>query len=141
MSIYQSMPLEEFDGSVANRFTRDYTSMATTDTDGHGDDRKGRQLDEQSIERQGRLYVDPETLVSETGQDAQLEVNEYGTTIVGQDRYVRPEGAVETNDEAVAAGLVPEKFDIVDGTVEEVPVEEEPEAPTDPEPTEPEVTP
>ena len=142
MSIYQSMPLEEFDGTVANRFTRDYTSMATTDTAGHGDDRKGRQLDEQSIERQGRLYVDPETLVSETGKDAQLEVNAYGTTKVNQERYVRPEGAVETNEEAIAAGLVPEKFDIVDATVEEEPVEEptEPEAPAD-EPTDPEVTP
>jgi len=134
MSIYQSIPLEEFDGTVGNRFTRDYTRMATVDTDGHGDDRKGRQLDEQAIERQGRLYVDPETLVSATGKDAKLDVNEYGTTIVNEERYKRPVDAVETNAEAIEAGLVPEKFNIVDGTVpaEEPttpvtpPVEEEP---------------
>lgn len=132
MSIYQSMPLEEFDGSVANRFDRDYLNMVSGDTEGHADDRKGRQLDEQSIERQGRLYVDPETLISETGQDAELEVNEYGTTTVGAERDSRPAGAVETDAEAIDAGLVPEKFDIVDATVEVEEVEE---------PEDPEVTP
>lgn len=135
MSIYQSMPLEEFDGTVGNRFERDYAGMAATDTAGHADDRKGRQLDEQSIERQGRLYVDPETLISETGQDAELEVNEYGTTTVGAERDSRPAGAVETDEEAVIAGLVPEKFDIVDATVEVEEVEEPVEEPEDPEVT------
>lgn len=108
MSIYQSMPLEEFDGTVADRFDRDYKNMATTDTAGVPDARKGRQLDNQSVERQGRLYVDPETLVSETGQDAKLDVNEYGLTIVGEDRDKRPVGAVNTNKEAIDAELVPD---------------------------------
>lgn len=107
MSIYQSMPLEEFDGTVANRFDRDYLNMVDGDTEGRPDKRKGRQLDEQSVERQGRLYVDPETLVSETGQDAQLTVDQWGLTQVGVDGYVRPEGAVENNAEAIAAELVP----------------------------------
>lgn len=117
MSIYQSMPLEEFDGTVANRFYRDYENMATTDTADIPDDRKGRQLDEQSIERQGRLYVDPETLVSETGQDAELTVDDYGLTLVSADRYTRPAGASETDQDAINAELVPAKGQFIEGYV------------------------
>ena len=77
MSIYSKIDLkgadgESYDGSVANRFERDYNNMAKTDTADIADNRKGRQLDEQSIERQGRLYVDRETLVSETGADTDI---------------------------------------------------------------------
>lgn len=77
MSIYSKIDLkgadgEVYDGSVANRFERDYENMAVVDTAGNEDNRKGRQLDEQSIERQGRLYVDRETLVSETGADTDV---------------------------------------------------------------------
>lgn len=112
MSIYSKVDLKgadgsEYDGSVANRFERDYENMATTDTAGLSDDRKGRQLDEQSIERQGRLYVDRETLVSETGYDAQIETNGYGGSYIGQPSMERPEGAVESYDEAVDKDLVP----------------------------------
>lgn len=144
MSIYQSIPLEEFDGTVGNRFNRDYENMATTDTAGIADERKGRQLDEQSIERQGRLYVDPETLVSETGQDAGLEVNDYGTTNVTTDRYTRPADAVETNEEAINAGLVPPVGAFIDSDGDGV-MDSEDYAPNDPdvteEPVEPEPTP
>lgn len=132
MSIYQSMPLEEFDGTVGNRFNRDYENMATTDTAGVPDARKGRQLDEQSIERQGRLYVDPETLISETGKDAKLEVDEYGLTIVGEDRNNRPAGAVTSNEEAIDKDLVPDVGQHIKGwtppVVEEEEIPEEPEA-------------
>lgn len=141
MSIYQSMPLEEFDGTVGNRFNRDYENMATTDTAGVPDARKGRQLDEQSVERQGRLYVDPETLISETGQDAGLEVNAYGTTNVTTDRSTRPVGAAETNEDAITAGLVPPVGAFVK-PYRYAEAEEPTEDPVDPEePTEPEVTP
>lgn len=115
MSIYQSMPLEEFDGSVASRFDRDYENMADVDTAGIPDARKGRQLDNQSVERQGRLYVDPETLVSETGQDAELEVDEYGLTKIGVDTFLRPEGSVDTNQEAIDARLVPDIGQHIEG--------------------------
>lgn len=75
---------------VDGRFDRDYESMGTKvqpedlyDGDdrydgskpyaGAGDvtddDRKERQLERQSNERQSRLYVDPATGVSETGKD------------------------------------------------------------------------
>lgn len=137
MSIYQSMPLEEFDGSVGNRFTRDYENMATTDTAGVPDARKGRQLDEQSIERQGRLYVDPETLISATGKDAKLDVDEYGLTIVGEDRYKRPAGAVNTNKEAIDKNLVPDVGQHIKGWTPPVVEEEEDEEITDPETEEP----
>lgn len=46
-------------GTVLDRFQRAWGSIA--------DDRKERGLDEQSTERQARLYVDPETGVSATG--------------------------------------------------------------------------
>lgn len=130
MSIYQSMPLEEFDGSVASRFARDYESMGTVDTNDVPDARKGRQLDNQSIERQGRLYVDPETLISETGQDAGLTVNEYGTTLVGTDVSDRPLDAVETDEDAIAADLVPDEGQHIVGYTAPV---EEPTEPVDPE--------
>lgn len=126
MSIYQSMPLEEFDGTVADRFDRDYKNMATVDTAGVPDARKGRQLDNQSVERQGRLYVDPETLVSETGQDAGLEVNEYGLTKVNTERDKMPEGSVSTNAEAIDAELVPDIGQHIVGYTAPV---EEPEEP------------
>lgn len=134
MSIYSKIDLKgkdgsEYDGSVANRFERDYEHMATADTAGINDDRKGRQLDEQSIERQGRLYVDRETLISETGQDAQIETNGYGGSIIGQPSMERPEGAVESYDEAATNGLVPPVGAFVDTDVTE-----EPEPEPDPTP-------
>lgn len=132
MSIYQSMPLEEFDGTVADRFDRDYKNMATVDTAGIPDARKGRQLDNQSVERQGRLYVDPETLVSETGQDAKLEVNEYGLTLVGEDRDKRPADAVDTNEEAIDAALVPDVGQHIKGYEAPVIEEDEEDEPIDP---------
>lgn len=130
MSIYQSMPLEEFDGTVASRFDRDYLNMATVDTENRPDARKGRQLDEQSVERQGRLYVDPETLLSETGYDAELTVDASGMTLVGVDGYVRPEDAVETDQEAIDKNLVPDRGQHIKGYVAPEPEEDEP---TDPE--------
>ena len=133
MSIYQSMPLEEFDGSVGSRFNRDYEEMAAIDTAGIPDARKGRELDEQSIERQGRLYVDPETLISETGKDAELDVNEYGLTIVGADRSERPAGAVTTNKEAIDKSLVPDVGQHIKGYVAPE-LEEDTEGPVVPEP-------
>lgn len=135
MSIYQSIPLEEFDGTVANRFDRDYLNMVSGDTEGRPDNRKGRQLDEQSVERQGRLYVDPETLISETGQDAELEVNQWGLTKVGVHGYVRPEGAVENNKEAIDKKLVPDVGQHIVGYTAPI---EEPDEPPVGEPTEPE---
>jgi hypothetical protein len=48
--------------SPEDRFARDYEEMGTVDTDGNPDDRKDRELDQQSAERQSRLYVDPETI-------------------------------------------------------------------------------
>lgn len=140
MSIYQSIPLEQFDGTVGNRFNRDYENMATTDTAGIADARKGRQLDEQSIERQGRLYVDPVTLVSETGQNAGLDVNAYGTTNVTTDRYTRPVGAAETNDGAITAGLVPPVGAFIDSDGDGV-MDSEDYAPNDPDVTEAPVEP
>lgn len=136
MSIYQSMPLEEFDGSVGNRFTRDYENMATVDIAGIGDSRKGRQLDNQTIERQGRLYVDPETLVSATGKDAQLTVDDYGLTKVGVESDAYPAGAVKSDEEAQTAGIVPAKGAFVDSDNDGVSNAED-YAPHDPEVTEP----
>lgn len=113
MSVYSKIDLKGadggvYDGSVTNRFDRDYVHMATTDTADRPDHRKGRQLDNQTVERQGRLYVDRETLVSATGQDAQLEVNAYGATKVGVASDVKPVGAVDTDQEAIDAKLVPD---------------------------------
>lgn len=55
--------------TAAERFDRDYLHMGTTTVPAPGepDDRKDRQLDNQSAERQARLYVDRETGVSATG--------------------------------------------------------------------------
>lgn len=140
MSIYSKIDLkgadgESYDGSVANRFERDYKNMAKTDTADIADDRKGRQLDEQSIERQGRLYVDRETLVSETGKNAKIVTNGYGGSRIDQPSMERPAGAVKTYDEAADKNLVPAygehvkpyRYAQTDET--EAPVEE----PTDPE--------
>lgn len=136
MSFYTSIPLKDADGSafsgdVQDRFDRDYSQMPEGDTDGNVDSRKGRQLDNQSVERQGRLYVDRETLVSATGQDAGLEVDDYGLTNVTTARDESPDGAVKTDEEA-RGKVTPEIGDFVDG------YEGEPEV-TDPE-TEPEGT-
>ena len=144
MSVYSKIDLKgadgaAYDGSVANRFDRDYEHMATKDTDGNNDDRKGRQLDEQSIERQGRRYVDLDTLVSETGQDAKIRTDGYGGAVIEQPSMVRPAGAVTSDKEAEDKGLVPKKADFVK-PYRYAPVEEAPAEPTDP-PTEPEVTP
>lgn len=145
MSIYSKIDLKGadggvYDGSVANRFNRDYENMATTDTAGINDDRKGRQLDEQSIERQGRLYVDLDTLVSETGQSAQLETNGYGGTIVNQPSMERPLGAVQSYDEAATNGLVPPTGAFVDTDGDGV-ADSEDYAPSDPDVTEAPVEP
>ena len=138
MSFYTPIPLKDADGStfsgdVKDRFDRDYSQMPDGDTDGNVDSRKGRQLDNQSVERQGRLYVDPETLVSATGQDAGLEVDDYGLTNVTTDRGEFPAGAVETDEEA-RGKVTPEIGDFINGYVSD----DEPEA-TDPE-TDPEGT-
>lgn len=152
MSIYSKIDLkgadgEVYDGSVTNRFERDYENMAVVDTAGISDNRKGRQLDEQSIERQGRLYVDRETLVSATGQDAQLVTDGYGGTVVNQPSMERPVGAVQSYDEAATNSLVPPVGAFVDSDGDGVPDSEdyapndpnvteepvEPEEPTDPE--------
>lgn len=143
MSIYSKIDLkgadgEVYDGSVANRFERDYENMAVVDTAGISDDRKGRQLDEQSIERQGRLYVDLDTLVSETGQDAKIVTDGYGGSRIDQPSMVRPEGAVQSYDEAATDGLVPPVGAFVKPyryAEAEEPTEEpvDPEEPTDPE--------
>jgi len=143
MSVYSKIDLKgangtAYDGSVANRFDRDYENMAKKDTDGNSDDRKGRQLDEQSIERQGRLYVDPDTLVSETGKDAKIVTNGYGGARIDQPSMVRPAGAVTTNKEAEDKNLVPDRGDFVE-PYRYAPVEaEEPE--TVPTTDEPETT-
>lgn len=144
MSFYTSIPLKDADGSafsgdVQDRFDRDYSQMPEGDTDGNVDSRKGRQLDNQSVERQGRLYVDRETLVSATGQDAGLEVDDYGLTNVTTDRGEFPAGAVKTDEEA-RGQVTPETGAFIDGYVSDV--EEEPEV-TDPEPegTDPETDP
>lgn len=76
--------------TAAERFARDYESMGTDivpegllegdprydgtlpyagATDEESDDRKARQLDHQSDERQSRLYVERTTGVSATGHD------------------------------------------------------------------------
>lgn len=134
MSFYTSIPLKDADGSafsgdVQDRFDRDYSQMPEGDTDGNVDSRKGRELDNQSAERQGRLYVDRETLVSATGQDAGLEVDDYGLTNVTTDRGEFPAGAVKTDEEA-RGKVTPETGDFIDGYVSDV--EGEPEV-TDPE--------
>lgn len=140
MSVYSKIDLkgadgEAYDGTVVNRFERDYENMAVTDTAGKNDHRKGRQLDEQSIERQGRLYVDRETLVSATGKDAQLTANWYGGTIVGVDNDVMPENAVQSYDEAVDKNLVPARGDhVVPYRYGPQPPVEEPEVPAEPDP-------
>lgn len=124
MSFYTSIPLKDADGStftgdVQDRFDRDYSQMPEGDTDGNVDSRKGRQLDNQSVERQGRLYVDPETLVSATGQDAGLEVDDYGLTNVTTDRGEFPAEAVKTDEEA-RGKVTPEIGDFIDGYVSDV---------------------
>lgn len=144
MSVYSKIDLKgakgsAYDGSVSNRFDRDYENMAKKDTDGNNDDRKGRQLDEQSIERQGRLYVDPDTLVSETGKDAKIVTNGYGGARIDQPSMVRPAGAVQSYDEAATEGLVPAEGDFVK-PYRYAPAEETPEV-TPPATTEPEETP
>lgn len=48
--------------TAAARFARDYSQMGTVDTNGDPDDRKERQLELQSDERQARLYVDHTTV-------------------------------------------------------------------------------
>lgn len=142
MSFYTSIPLKDADGStfsgdVQDRFDRDYSNMPEGDTDGNVDSRKGRQLDNQSVERQGRLYVDRETLVSATGKDAGLEVDDYGLTNVTTARDEFPAGAVKSDEEA-RGKVTPEIGDFIDGYVSDV--EEEPEVP-DPEPEVPEPDP
>lgn len=145
MSIYSKIDLkgadgETYDGSVANRFERDYENMAKTDTAGIADDRKGRQLDEQSIERQGRLYVDRETLISETGQDAKIVTNGYGGARIDQPSMERPAGAVQSYDEAVTNNLVPPVGAFVDTDGDGV-ADSEDYAPNDPDVTEEPVEP
>lgn len=140
MSFYTSIPLKDADGSafsgdVQDRFDRDYSQMPEGDTDGNVDSRKGRELDNQSVERQGRLYVDRETLISATGQDAGLEVDDYGLTNVTTDRDEFPAGAVKTDEEA-RGQVTPEIGDFIDGYVSDVEGEEEVPDP-EPEGTEP----
>lgn len=141
MSFYTSIPLKGADGSafsgdVQDRFDRDYSQMPEGDTDGNVDSRKGRQLDNQSIERQGRLYVDRETLVSATGKDAGLEVDDYGLTNVTTARDEFPAGAVKSDEEA-RGKVTPEIGDFIDGYVSDVAPEPDPE----PEVTDPETPP
>lgn len=144
MSFYTSIPLKDADGSafsgdVQDRFDRDYSQMPEGDTDGNVDSRKGRQLDNQSVERQGRLYVDRETLVSATGQDAGLEVDDYGLTNVTTDRGEFPAGAVKTDKEA-RGKVTPEIGDFINGYVSDV--EGEPAVPNpEPEVADPETDP
>lgn len=146
MSVYSKIDLkgadgEAYDGSVTNRFERDYEHMGVKDTAGKNDNRKGRQLDEQTIERQGRLYVDRETLISATGKDAELETNGYGGTTVGVENDVKPANPVKSYQDAVDKSLVPAKGDHVappktydPPTTPEEDEEEEEETPgTDPE--------
>lgn len=145
MSFYTSIPLKDADGSafsgdVQDRFDRDYSQMPEGDTDGNVDSRKGRQLDNQSVERQGRLYVDRETLVSATEQDAGLEVDNYGLTNVTTDRDEFPADAVKSDEEA-RGKVTPEIGDFIDGYVSDVEEEEEvtdpdPEPEPDPDPEE-----
>ncbi|ASZ74998.1 hypothetical protein FDI69_gp188 [Rhodococcus phage Trina] len=54
----------------ASRFDRDYLHMGkkTVPEPGKDDDRKNRQLDQQSTERQARLYVNAATGESATGK-------------------------------------------------------------------------
>lgn len=56
--------------TAAQRFDRDYLHMGkkTVPAPGEKDDRKERQLDKQSDERQARLYVDWRTGESATGK-------------------------------------------------------------------------
>lgn len=57
-----------YDGDVADRYARAYSHRE--------DDRKERDLDEQSDERAARLFVDPDTGVSATGRQSD-EVDEF----------------------------------------------------------------
>lgn len=139
MSFYTSIPLKDADGSafsgdVQDRFDRDYSQMPEGDTDGNVDSRKGRQLDNQSVERQGRLYVDRETLVSATGQDAGIEVDDYGLTNVTTARDESPTDAVKSDEEA-RGKVTPEIGDFIDGYVSDAAPEPEPDPEPEPEGT------